>query len=72
MQNNDPRLRRTHKLVITFNDYEAEAFDKYCRKFKIGKNVKIAREIIMTRVLAEMERNYPTLFDKDELARLEQ
>ena len=72
MQSRDPKLKRTHKLVITLNDYEADAFDSFCKKYKVKSATKVAREIIINQVLVDMDRNYPTLFDKEELERLVQ
>ncbi len=72
MQTRDPKLRRTHKLIIALNDYEAEALETYCRKYKVENKVKIVREAIMTQIHEDFGRNYPTLFDKEELDRLQQ
>ena len=50
MQSRDPKLKRTHKLVITLNDYEADAFDNFCKKHKVKSTTKVAREIIINQV----------------------
>lgn len=71
MQKQDPKLKRTHKLTIMFNDYEAAAFDRYCKRYKVENRAKVVREAIITKVFADIDRNHPTLFDKEELDRLE-
>lgn len=71
MQKHDPRLRRTHKITVQFNDYEAEAFDRYCKRYKIANRAKVVREAIISRVFDDIDRNYPTLFDKEELEKLD-
>jgi hypothetical protein len=65
------KYRRTHKYVIALNDYEAEAFEHYCKKYKVHNRAKIIREALFTKVLTTFDKDYPTLFDKEELARLE-
>lgn len=67
MQKQDPKLRRTHKITVQFNDYEAEAFDRYCKRYKIVNRAKVVREAIISRVFDDIDRNYPTLFDREEL-----
>lgn len=64
-------LRRRHKHQILLNDYEIDAFNKYCKKFKVNNKSKLIREALFTKVLRSLEDDYPTLFDKDELARME-
>lgn len=71
MRTLDPRLRRTHKVVITLNDYEINALENFCKKSKISDRTKFIRESFMTKVLDALCTNHhPTLFDKDEMARL--
>ncbi len=65
------KYRRTHKHMILLNDYEAEAFENYCKKYKIQNKSKVIREALFTMVLKTFDKDYPTLFDKEELARLE-
>ena len=63
MQKQDPKLKRTHKLTIMFNDYEAAAFDRYCKRYKVENRAKVVREAIITKVFADIDRIHPTLFD---------
>jgi hypothetical protein len=64
-------LRRKHKHQILLNDYEIDAFNRYCKKHKIQNKSKVIREALFTKVLQSFESDYPTLFDASELARLE-
>ncbi|MBO4603123.1 MAG: hypothetical protein J5651_08180 [Salinivirgaceae bacterium] len=70
MQRQDPKLRRTHKITIMLNDYEAAAFDRFCKRYKVANRAKIVREAIISKVHADIDRNYPTLFDQEELDKL--
>ncbi len=64
-------LRRIHKHQILLNDYEVDAFNQYCKKYKVHNKSKLIREALFTQVLKTFDDDYPTLFDKEELARLE-
>ncbi|MBO7144022.1 MAG: hypothetical protein J6W13_04260 [Salinivirgaceae bacterium] len=71
MRTRDSRLRRTHKIVITLNDYELSALESYCKKSKVTDRTKFIREQFMSKVMVSLcEEYHPTLFDKDELSRL--
>lgn len=72
MLKNDSKLRRTHSHYITLNDYEQSAFENYCKKFKIKNKTKFIRETLFTKILLDFDQNYPTLFDNEEMMRLEQ
>jgi hypothetical protein len=65
------KLKRTHKQIVLLNDYEAEAFEHYCKKYKVQNRSKVIREALFTQVLKTFDKDYPTLFDKEELASLE-
>lgn len=64
-------LRRKHKQQVLLNDHEIDAFNRYCKKYKVQNKSKLIREALFTKVLQTFEDDYPTLFDKKELARLE-
>lgn len=64
-------LRRVHKQQILLNDYEIDAFNQYCKKYKIQNKSKVIREALFTKVLKNFEDDHPTLFGKEELSRLE-
>lgn len=60
------KLKRTKKMFFLFNDLEFEAFEKYCKKYKVKNKSRFIREIVMTEVLSRFDKDYPSLFDKDE------
>lgn len=64
-------LRRKHKHQILLNDYEIDALNRYCKKHNILNKSKVIREALFSKVIKNFEDDYPTLFGKDELARLE-
>lgn len=64
-------LRRKHKHQILLNDYEIDALNSYCKKHKILNKSKVIREALFTKVIQSLEEDYPTLFGKEEMARLE-
>lgn len=64
-------LRRKHKQQIMLNDYEIDAFNQYCKKYKVNNRSKLIREALFTKVLQSFEDDHPTLFGKEELSRLE-
>jgi len=57
------RLKRKHEIKFLFNDLELEAFTKYCAKYKVENKSKFIRETIMTEILEQFDRDYPSLFD---------
>lgn len=62
-QNNNEKLRRTHRTSILFNQREQEAINLYCDKYKIRNKSKFMREVIMTEILKKFDEDYPTLFE---------
>ena len=64
------KLIRKHAIVTTFNDIENDAFVRYCKQFKVKNKSKLIREMILKSIWIDFHQNYPTLFDKQELADL--
>mgnify|MGYP001554457653 FL=1 len=60
------KLRRKHTVQFLFNDLELQAFEKYCKKYRIKNKSKFIRETVMTEVLAQFDKDYPSLFDNTE------
>lgn len=58
---------RRNKIQFNFNDLELKAFNKYCKKYKIKNRSKFIRETVITAVLEQFDKDYPTLFDQDEM-----
>ena len=59
----DEKLRRTHRTTVLFNGREQEAINLYCKKYKIRNNSKFMREVIITEILKQFDKDYPTLFE---------
>ena len=62
--NSRHKLKRKHTIQFLFNDLELQAFEKYCKKYRIKNKSKFIRESVMTEVLGQFDRDYPSLFDK--------
>ena len=63
MIGNKDKLKRNHQLVFMLNDLEYEALEKYCKKYKVKNRSKLIREALMTEILVQFDRDYPSLFD---------
>jgi oligoribonuclease NrnB/cAMP/cGMP phosphodiesterase (DHH superfamily) len=57
-------LKRKQKKVILLNNLEAQALDKYFKKYKIDNQSKFMRETIMRTILKKFSDDYPTLWDQ--------
>jgi ABC-type phosphate/phosphonate transport system ATPase subunit len=64
-------LRRKHRQMVLLNDHEIDAFNRYCKKYKINNKSKVIREALFSKVLKTFEDDYPTLFDQSEMTRME-
>ncbi|MEA2041669.1 MAG: hypothetical protein U9N85_03855 [Bacteroidota bacterium] len=60
---NQEKLKRSHEVKFRFNDYEFDAFQRYCKKYKILNKSRFFRETIMNAVLQRFDEDYPSLFD---------
>ena len=61
---------RKHNVSTMLNDVEFEAFNRYCKQFKINNKSKMIRDFILKGMWKDYNESYPTLFDKQELADL--
>ncbi len=66
------KLKRRYRKQILLNDKELSAFEQYCKKYKVSNQSKIIRDALFKSILQHYDEDYPTLFSKQELARLEQ
>ena len=57
------KLRRKHRKSLLFNDSELNAINNYCKRYKIRNKSKFMREVILSEVLAQFERDHPKLFN---------
>ena len=55
-------LLRKNRYMLYFNDSELAAIDEYCSRFKVHAKASFFREVIMSKILTDLEENHPTLF----------
>lgn len=61
--------QRTKKAVFMLSDEEYDFIQFYLKKQKITNRSRWYRETIIAHVLKNMEQNYPTLFEENEMRR---
>lgn len=69
-KNRDTAYKRKHKAVFLLNDKEQEAFEVYCKRYKVKNKARFMRESVMRTVMDQFMEDYPTLFEKEDLDRL--
>ncbi len=57
---------RKNKQSFLFNDLEKGALDNYCKKYNIKNKSKFLRELIITNILTQFDKDYPSLFEEFE------
>lgn len=60
---------RTKKAVFMLSDEEFELIHFYLKKYKITNRSRWFRETVIGHVLKNMEQDYPTLFEENEMRR---
>jgi len=60
----DQKLLRKHRLSFVFNELEQNALENYCKKYKVENRSKFMRETIVTAILKQFDKDYPSLFDQ--------
>lgn len=60
---------RTKKAVFMLSDEEYSLIDFYLKKYKISNRSRWFRETVLNHVLKNMEQDYPTLFEENEMRR---
>ena len=68
--NREEALKRKHKATFLLNDKELEAFEVYCKRYKVKNKARFMRESVMRVVMDQFMEDYPTLFEKEDLDRL--
>jgi len=56
-------LKRINNHTLRFNNRELKAIKRYCKKYKITNRSKFMREAIITEILKQFDKDYPSLFD---------
>jgi hypothetical protein len=69
-KNRSAAYKRKHKAGFMLNDKEQEAFDVYCKRYKVKNKARFMRESVMRTVMDKFMEDYPTLFEKEDLDRL--
>jgi hypothetical protein len=57
-------MKRVYRKTLMLNEYEFQAFEKYCRKYKIENKSKFIRESAMSVVLKKFSDDYPSLWEQ--------
>jgi len=63
-RNKDEKLLRKHKLSFAFNELEQNALERYCKKYNVENRSKFMRETIVTAILKQFDKDYPSLFEQ--------
>jgi len=63
------RKPRNNKVMFSLSDEEQELINVYLKKYKISNKSRWYRETVMAFVLKNMEQDYPTLFEENEMRR---
>lgn len=64
----DSKKREKH-IAISLNEKEYAMIDAYIKKYKIANRTRWARETLISFVLKNLDQDYPTLFDENEMRR---
>lgn len=62
LQKQKASLLRKNRQVLYFNESEMDAINAYMSRFKVRSKSSLLREIIIEKILSELEDNHPTLF----------
>lgn len=62
----EEKMLRKHKMTFMFNEMEQKALDNYCKKYKVANRSKFMREAIVTAILQQFDKDYPSLFEEFE------
>jgi hypothetical protein len=60
---------RTKKVAFALAEEEYDLIHFYLKKYKITNRSRWYRETILSHVLKSMEKDYPTLFEENEMRR---
>lgn len=61
--------KRSKKAEFTLSEEEFELINFYLKKYKISNRSRWFRETIINHVLKNMDMDYPTLFEENEMRR---
>ncbi len=64
-----PARPRKYKVVFMLNEDEHKAVERYLVKYRITNKSRWYRETIISHILKNLEEDYPTLFNENEMRR---
>ena len=64
-----PNHPRVYKGTFMLNEEEQKMVDRYLHKYKIANKSRWYRETILSHILKTLEKDYPTLFNENEMRR---
>lgn len=65
----NPKRPRKYKVVFMVNEDEHKAIERYLSRYKISNKSRWFRETIISHILKNLEEDYPTLFNENEMRR---
>lgn len=65
----NPKRPRKYKVVFMVNEDEHKAIERYLGRYKISNKSRWFRETIISHILKNLEEDYPTLFNENEMRR---
>ena len=68
-KNKQKQPQRTKSATFLLSDEEYEMVQFYLRKYKIANRSRWFRETILSHILKSMDKDYPTLFEENEMRR---
>ena len=63
------RKPRTKKIQFLVSEEEYALIDFYLKKYKIMNRSRWFRQVMIGHILKDFEKNYPTLFNENEMRR---
>ena len=60
---------RTERYSFLVNPDEKQMIENYLRKYKIRNRSRWMRETLMTFIIRNLDQDYPTLFNEQEMRR---
>ena len=60
---------RTERYSFLVNPDEKQMIENYLRKYKISNRSRWMRETLITFIIKNLDQDYPTLFDEQEMRR---
>ncbi len=60
---------RTERYSFLVNPDEKQMIENYLRKYKIQNRSRWMRETLVTFIIKNLDQDYPTLFDEQEMRR---